>query len=79
MKLTMFIFTVCCAACGAGALAVEQAEVAVYAAQEQACVAQATTKAAADACIAAVKQGWCGDAGALATAGACGAQDAGGQ
>jgi len=52
--------------------AAQQADVAAYAAEEQACVATNATRAYADECIAAVKQRWCGPGGQLALIDACG-------
>ena len=70
--------------CGANSpTPAQQAEVVSYAAQEQACVALATTEDAADKCIAQVRALYCGPFGVLREAGACsydgGIADAGGQ
>jgi hypothetical protein len=70
------IATLTLAAC-AGATAdvvtaAHQADVAAYAAEEQACVAQSATAGEARACVAAVQARWCGPGGQLAMAGACG-------
>lgn len=57
----------------------QQADVAAYAAEEQACVQAAIAAdaglASANACIAGVKSRWCGDGGQLA--GYCAGQDGG--
>ncbi len=49
----------------------QQAEVVSYTAQEQACVALASTQAQANACIASVRLTYCGPTGVLREAGAC--------
>jgi hypothetical protein len=84
VALTAVVATVL--ACGASSQqvaisAAAQADVAAYAAEQLACVAGADgSLAAANACLAAVEQRWCGDGGQLA--GYCAGQtppDAGGQ
>ena len=52
--------------------AAHQADVAAYAAEEQACVQQSATSGEARACVAAVQARWCGQRGTLADLGACG-------
>ena len=51
--------------------AVNQANVAAYAAEELQCVQLANSRAEADACIEAVKARWCGPGAPLQKAGGC--------
>jgi photosystem II stability/assembly factor-like uncharacterized protein len=55
----------------------QEVEVGTYAAQLQFCVSRSSTRAQADVCRETVEAYWCGPAGILADAGACG--DGGGR
>lgn len=52
--------------------AAKQADVTAYAAEEQSCVALASSRAEADVCISGVQARWCGPGGQLQLLGACG-------
>ena len=66
----LLLFVVGCGGAGA-TVAVQQAEVASYEAQQIQCVTLAANRGQADQCRMAVKDSWCGDGGALKEAGAC--------
>jgi hypothetical protein len=70
-----FAAFVTCISCGApqtATVVAQQADVAAYAAEQQACVANADARSGADSCIAKVKARWCGPGGQLSQAGGCG-------
>ena len=63
--------TGCASATPAAVDPTTEANIAAYAAEEQQCVSLAGSRAAADVCIAGVKDRWCAPGQPLADAGAC--------
>ena len=57
--------------CGAGPTAAQQADVAAWTADDGVCIANAKTRAQADACRDQMRHLFCGDGGLLAGSGGC--------
>lgn len=69
MKYLAFFLAGCSG--GVSTIAMQQAEVATYEAQQIQCVTLAANRGQADECRNKVKETWCGDGGLLREAGGC--------